>query len=109
MRVQALSSQAWLRQALSEPFEGTTVVITHYAPSLMSMDPRYGLVPGTAGFCNALDDLFPQAALWLHGHLHCPHDYVQAGCRVVSNPMGYARKQEQDRFNPTLCIEVPQR
>jgi hypothetical protein len=106
MREQALSSQAWLRQALSEPFEGTTVVITHYAPSLMSMDPRYGLVPGTAGFCNALDDLFPQAALWLHGHLHCPHDYVQAGCRVVSNPMGYARKQEQDRFNPTLCIEV---
>jgi len=106
MREQALSSQAWLRQALSEPFEGTTVVITHYAPSLLSMDPRYGLVPGTAGFCNALDDLFPQAALWLHGHLHCPHDYVQAGCRVVSNPMGYARKQEQDRFNPTLCIEV---
>ena len=106
MRDQALSSQAWLRQALSEPFEGTTVVITHYAPSLLSMDPRYGLVPGTAGFCNALDDLFPQAALWLHGHLHCPHDYVQAGCRVVSNPMGYARKQEQDRFNPTLCIEV---
>ena len=106
MREQALSSQAWLRQALSEPFEGTTVVITHYAPSLMSMDPRYGLVPGTAGFCNALDDLFPQAALWLHGHLHCPHDYVQAGCRVVSNPMGYARKKEQDRFNPTLCIEV---
>jgi hypothetical protein len=106
MRDQALSSQAWLRQALAEPFEGTTVVITHYAPSLLSMDPRYGLVPGTAGFCNALDDLFPQAALWLHGHLHCPHDYVQAGCRVVSNPMGYARKQEQDRFNPTLCIEV---
>jgi hypothetical protein len=45
------------------------VVITHFAPSLLSADPRYGLAPGTAGFCNALDDLLPQADLWLHGHL----------------------------------------
>ena len=27
-----------------------------------SADPRYGLTPGTAGFCNSLDELLPRAA-----------------------------------------------
>ena len=100
VREQGLASQDWLRQALAVPFEGKTVVVTHFAPSLRSADPRYGLSPGTAGFCNALDDLLPLAQLWLHGHLHCPNDYVHNGCRVVANPLGYARKGEQAAFKP---------
>ena len=106
VREEGLKSQAWLRQALAAPFEGNTVVVTHFAPSLRSADPRYGLTPGTAGFCNALDDLLPQAQLWLHGHLHCPIDYTVAGCRVVANPLGYARKGEQAAFKPDLLIEI---
>ena len=98
VRAQAKADQAWLTHALSEPFEGVTVVVTHFAPSLKSADPRYGLTPGTAGFCNALDHLLHKANLWLHGHLHCAHDYVHAGCRVVANPLGYARKNEQLAF-----------
>ena len=106
LREQALICQDWMRAALSQPFEGSTVAITHFAPSLLSADPRYGLTPGTAGFCNALDDLLPHAQLWLHGHLHAPSDYVHRGCHVVANPMGYARKNEQTRFNPTGLIEI---
>ena len=104
IRELGLASQSWLKQALSLPFEGKTVVITHFAPSLLSADPRYGVNPGTAGCCNALDDLFPQAQLWLHGHLHCPVDYTSGGCRVVANPLGYARKNEQLFFKPQACI-----
>lgn len=104
VRALGLQSQAWLRQALAAPFEGTTVVVTHFAPSLLSADPRYGITPGTAGFCNALDDLLAGADLWLHGHLHCPSNYVKNGCRVVANPLGYARKGEQDGFLPDLLI-----
>lgn len=100
MREQALVCQAWLRSALAEPFDGPTVVVTHFAPSLRSADPRYGVKPGTAGFCNALDDLLPHARLWLHGHLHAPSDYVHNGCRVVANPLGYAKKNEQAAFVP---------
>lgn len=106
VREQALVCQAWLCEALATPFEGETVVITHFAPSLQSADPRYGLAPGTAGFCNALDGLLPQARLWLHGHLHCPSDYVKNGCRVVANPLGYARKSEQDQFKAALCLDL---
>lgn len=106
VRAEGLRSQTWLREALASSFAGSTVVVTHFAPSLLSADPRYGLTPGTAGFCNALDDLFPLAKLWLHGHLHCPNDYVKLGCRVVANPLGYARKGEQAAFQPSLCITL---
>ena len=115
LREQGLACQAWLRQALSQPFDGTTVVITHFAPSLRSADPRYGLTPGTAGFCNAMDELLPRARLWLHGHLHAPSDYLAQGvhrdgrawhCRVVANPLGYARKGEQDAFLPQCVLTV---
>ena len=108
VRAQALVCQDWLRAALARPFDGVTVVITHFAPSLRSADPRYGLTPGPAGFCNALDELLPSAQLWLHGHLHCASDYVNQGCRVVANPLGYARKSEQAQFVPQLCLELPQ-
>jgi hypothetical protein len=106
VRELGLQSQDWLRQALAQPTESTTVVVTHFAPSLLSADPRYGITPGTAGFCNALDDLFPRAQLWLHGHLHCPSDYIADGCRVVANPLGYARKNEQLSFKPQACITL---
>jgi predicted phosphodiesterase len=101
-----LECQQWLREALARPHAGPTVVVTHFAPSLRSADPRYGLTPGTAGFCNGLDDLLPAARLWLHGHLHCAHDYTVGGCRVVANPLGYARKGEQHDFRPGLVLDV---
>ncbi len=119
MRELAQTCQAWLRQALAEPFEGPTVAVTHFAPTLRSADPRYGITPGTAGFCNALDDLLPHAKLWLHGHLHCFNDFVVRGrhhqdqgqgqpfeCRVVANPLGYAKKDEQKDFMPTRFIDL---
>jgi hypothetical protein len=121
LRELGLREQAWLRAALARPHPdagGPTVVITHFAPSLRCADPRYGLVPGTAGFCNALDELLPQAELWLHGHLHCAIDFVAEGpradgsagrCRVIANPLGYARKNEREGHRPGLVIDVPER
>ena len=115
VRAQALICQEWLRAALAVPFDGPTVAVTHFAPSLRSADPRYGLVPGTAGFCNALDALLEHADLWLHGHLHAPSDYRVQGqrsdgtpwqCRVVANPLGYARKNEQAFFQTQYCVSV---
>jgi predicted phosphodiesterase len=114
IRDMALDCRAWLREALCLPFDGATVAVTHFAPSLLSADPRYGLTPGTAGFCNALDDLLPFADIWMHGHLHCMNDYVVRGgadesawaCRVVANPLGYLSKGEQDAFRANLVIEV---
>lgn len=106
MRELALECQAWLREALARPHDGPTVVVTHFAPTLHSADPRYGLTPGTAGFCNGLDELLPHADLWLHGHLHCAQDLRVGSCRIVANPLGYEQKGEQVMFRPRLTIDV---
>ena len=115
VREQGLRCQEWLRATLATAFDGPTVAVTHFAPSLHSADPRYGLVPGTAGFCNALDDCLAPVQLWLHGHLHAPLDYTVQGahpsgtpwqCRVVANPLGYARKGEQSAFVAQNCINL---
>jgi predicted phosphodiesterase len=105
VRDEALVCQNWLRAQLEQPFGGKTVVVTHFAPSLKSADPRYGVTPGTAGFCNALDPLVAQADVWLHGHLHCPSRYTVQRCRVFANPLGYAKSGEQVGFESQLLIQ----
>ena len=114
VRDEALACRRWLEGALDEPADGrwdATVVITHFAPSFRSADPRYGRQPGTASFCNADDALLPRADLWLHGHLHCRHDYRvarpgRAPGRVVCQARGLASKGEDEGFDPLRLIEV---
>ena len=113
MRDEALASRAWLEAELKRPRQGweRTVVVTHFAPSLRSADPRYGARNGTASFCNADDDLLPFADVWLHGHLHCVHDYEVArpgggATRVVCNSRGHARRGEAEAHRPRLVLEV---
>lgn len=111
----AIESQTWLRSVLSSDFDGKTVVVTHFAPSLKSADPRYGITPMTAGFCNSLDGLMSKADLWIHGHVHHHHDYEVTSvneqgqhrlCRVVANPFGYLRKEEQKSFQSGFVLSI---
>ena len=111
-RAEALACRAWLQQELTSADSAfdRTVVITHFAPSLRSADPRYGANSSTASFCNADDDLLPHADLWLHGHLHCRHDYrvphAAGATRVVCNPRGHAMRGEPDGHRPLLTLDV---
>jgi hypothetical protein len=112
VRAEALRCREWLERELMRPAAGwdRTVAITHFAPSLRSADPRYGERSGTASFCNADDDLIPRADLWLHGHLHCAHDYrvSRAGgsTRVVCNSRGHERRGEAEAHRPLLVLEI---
>ena len=74
-------------------------------------DPRFGRQPSSASFCNADDALLPGADLWLHGHVHCRHDYTvcHAGgrrTRVVCQSRGNASKGEAAGFDPLRVIEA---
>jgi Calcineurin-like phosphoesterase len=103
VRREALACRVWLDRALAEDAQGrwdATVAVTHFAPSLRSADPRYGKQSGTASFCNADDALLPGAVLWLHGHLHCRHDYSVRHAdgqrtRVVSQARAWATRARQ--------------
>ena len=117
VREEGLACRAWLESELARrppragPGWDRTVVVTHFGPSLASADPRYGAQPGTASFCNADDDLLPRADLWLHGHLHCRHDYErpragQRPTRVVCLARGMADKGEPLGYDPSLGVEV---
>ncbi len=114
VRSEGLACRAWLERELATQAAGawdTTVVVTHFAPSLRSADPRYGRQPGTASFCNADDDLIPRADVWLHGHLHCRHDYAvqRPGARptrVVCQARGLASKGEAEGHDPLRLIEI---
>jgi DNA repair exonuclease SbcCD nuclease subunit len=105
VREEALACRAWLATELALANDGwdRTVVVTHFAPSLRSADPRYGAQVGTASFCNADDDLLPGADVWIHGHLHCRHDYqaVHDGgvTRVICNARGHASRGEADAYD----------
>jgi hypothetical protein len=115
----ALQSRRWLETTLARsprsagPDAGwdRTLVVTHFAPSLKSADPRYGATPSTAAFCNADDDLLQRADAWLHGHLHCRHDYTVARpglrpVRVVSQARGLAAKGETRGHDPRHLIDL---
>jgi hypothetical protein len=114
VREEGLLCRQWLQQELAEPAQGrwdATVVVTHFAPSLRSADPRYGRQASTASFCNADDDLFPGVDLWLHGHVHRRHDYVVEHpdgrrTRVVCQARGAADKGEPDGFEPLRLITL---
>ncbi len=112
VREESLICRDWLRAELVQPNAGwdKTVVITHFAPSFRSADPRYGAQPGTASFCNADDEMLPHADLWIHGHLHCQFDYVvphaNGATRVVCNARGHARRGEADGHQPLLVLDV---
>lgn len=109
--------RAWLQARLAEPFDGKTVVITHHAPSPLSLHPQYARDITSAGFISDLDELMGQADLHIHGHTHASFDYTVRGTRVVANPMGYCRgikyvasptelQRENPLFDSRLVVEL---
>ncbi|SFQ26346.1 metallophosphoesterase [Pseudomonas borbori] len=100
----------WLTDRFSKKFNGSTVVITHHAPSPSSINPKYTGSLLNACFVSNLDDQIVQwsPTLWVHGHTHNSCDYQIGNTRILSNPRGYAREgiPENMAFNPFLTIQV---
>lgn len=112
LRDEALACRQWLAAELAKPHDAdATLVLTHFAPSVASADPRYGRQPSTASFCNDDEALLPLADVWLHGHLHCCHDYRvpranAPATRVIANARGLAAKGEGIGFDPLCTVAV---
>jgi Icc-related predicted phosphoesterase len=105
--------RAWLGAALREPFDGTTVVITHHAPHRQSLASDHEDDLLSAAYVSELpDEFFTVPALWVHGHTHTSFDYRVGNCRVVCNPRGYLsgfqqpKGAENSEFDPRFVIEI---
>ena len=99
-------SIAFLEHELRARDRAHTVVVTHHAPSLRSSqqkgedwDHLYG---------SPLDALIEDCgpALWIHGHVHHSFDYQIGRTRILCNPRGYLRYEENVDFDPGCTVSV---
>lgn len=120
-------SKAFIVDALTTPFSGSSVILTHHAPHFGSVAKGpYQSDILTAAYASDLTDvLMIDAAgastgtvdptvkdtasgnwnrIWLHGHVHTSSDYVVGTTRILANPHGYGA--ENPSFNPQLIVEV---
>lgn len=97
-------SLAWLTAELEREFAGITMVVTHHAPSLLSLAPHRRARPAAAGTASALEALIERTRppLWIHGHTHDDADYTLGATRVVSRQRGAPR---DGAFAP-LIVEI---
>jgi 3',5'-cyclic AMP phosphodiesterase CpdA len=102
-----IQSRIWLERQLAVPFDGATVVVTHHAPSRLSLARSDMDEAVTPSYASALETLMSERLnLWLHGHIHRSADYRLHGTRVVSNPRGYLPFAPNPDFDPKKLISL---
>lgn len=101
------TSKAYISDALAEHC-GKKVVVTHHAPSALSIpdDKKSDII--SAMYASRLDDMILSLKpdFWFHGHIHSSSDYIIGDTRIVSNPRGYGDHEDGTTFNPNLILHV---
>lgn len=100
-----------MRKWLEEHKDDKCVVITHHAPSELSVHEYYkDDYHMNGGYRSNLSDFIldhPQIKVWVHGHMHDPCDYMIGDTRVLTNPRGYMGYETQaDNFDAGFSFEV---
>jgi Icc-related predicted phosphoesterase len=107
-----MRTKEYINHVLCENQDRRIVVVTHHAPSGMSVMDRYrSEFHENGGYRSELSDLIldnPQIKLWTHGHMHNPSDYMIGDTRIICNPRGYQGDgySEDTGFDETLTVEV---
>lgn len=100
---------AFFEAELAQPFDGKTVMVTHFAPHRNTVAPQYAGDKLTPYFVSDMSRMMEkhQIDLWCYGHTHTNSDFFdQSGCRVISNQRGYAREIGCNGFRENLVIEL---
>jgi DNA repair exonuclease SbcCD nuclease subunit len=86
------------------------VMITHMAPSFMSVNEKYKHDVHMNGcYASDLSDMIldnTNIKYWFHGHMHDRVNYTIGETRIVSNPRGYLGYEDTDQFDPNFTIEL---
>lgn len=87
------------------------VVMTHHAPSFMSIHQRYlernDPLNGAYASEFPIELSFSKAPFaWIHGHLHDTVNYTLGETAVISNPYGYVGHHLNDQYDPIAAFEV---
>lgn len=95
----------FIRNLVDNSLANKIVVITHFAPSLQSIHPRFAVDTLRGYFASDIEDIIEynnKVKVWCHGHTHDKFDYMINQCRVVCNPLGY----EDNRYYHPQLINV---
>lgn len=89
----------------------TVVMISHHAPSHLSIDPEYKGDGKNGGYVSDLSDLIldnPNIKVWIHGHTHQRLDYTIGDCRILCNARGYMQHEPWlvNTFNKNCTFTV---
>jgi len=100
-----------LKDFLDEHKDDKVVVVSHHAPSPLSINEKYkDDFHMNFGYHSNLTEFImdhPQIKVWVHGHMHDPVDYMIESTRILSNPRGYKGYEEQaEVFDPGFSFEV---
>lgn len=84
------------------------VVVTHHAPSLKSVEPRYLVDMLTPSFASDLESVMIRHAptLWIHGHVHHHVDYMVDKTRVIAHPRGYPNEECHRDYDFGFVVEI---
>lgn len=99
----------WLDNELSKPFDGKTVVVTHFAPHPGCVAPQHQNSDVSPYFVTDLSWLMKRYRIdvWCYGHTHTNIDFIaENGCRIVSNQLGYPGERFDTGFRNDLVIEL---
>ena len=103
-------SLEFIGNAIKDHPTDKVVVVSHMAPSVLSINPKYKDDRHMNGaYYSDLSEFIldhPQIKLWCHGHVHTPFDYVIGSTRVACNPRGYEGFEPDSGWNPTFTIEI---
>lgn len=107
-------SVQWLDTTLEANSHKRCVVITHHAPSGLSIPEKYRDDPNNPCYASSLEHLIlkHQPVAWLHGHIHAFRDYWIDNTRVLCHPRGYddgKAHKEQTGFDAHRVFELANR
>ena len=100
-------SLMWLKESVTKSTTKKNVVITHHAPSIKSIAPKFKEDVLSAAFASNLENYIieTQPDVWIHGHVHEPYDYHIGKTRVICNPKGYP-DEPYIGYNSKFIIEI---
>lgn len=125
MAAMSRRDRTWLTEQLQTPFDGKTVVITHFPPAYACIDTPYhrklhARNPLDGYFANAWDrpgpagepallgeacELERPPLLWVYGHNHVSDRQQLGQTLTISNQFGYPR-EVHTRFDPKLVMGI---
>lgn len=98
-----------LEAALGRTCPGTTVVVSHHAPTGRSVPAEDRMHERWSAYASDLEAMIRrfQPALWIHGHIHEAVDYRCGATRVLSNPRGYPGGWDKTQpWSPDLVLDL---